>query len=249
MFFVLSRIFACLASPLVYIIALFVWAVLSSNARTRRRLLIANAVLIVVFTNPWIYYGAEQLWLRGSICEADTTQHYDYALIPGGMTSYDSPRQRVEYGEAGDRIVSCAELYHKGLIDKIIITGDGASDFTGDRSVFLRHMELVYGIDSTRFVIETEARNTMQNFTNVIALMGNELTDKKILVINSGVFMPRTQLCCRKVGLAADYYTTDYKVPPKTPLWENLIPNFHLFDNWMSLGHELIGYAAYYVYF
>lgn len=240
----MSRLFACLASPVLYILALFVWAVISRSARVRKRLLIINGVLLLFFTNNWIYYSAEQLWLSGNIHVADTTRHYDYALIPGGMTGYDTPRQRIEYGEAGDRLVSCAELYRKGLIDKIIITGDGASDETGDVGVFLRHMNDVYGIDSTRIIIETAARNTMQNFTNVIALMGNELHESKVLVINSGIFMRRTKLCCRKVGLAADFYTTDFNVEPKRG-WEDFVPNFHLLDRWMYLGHELIGYIAY----
>lgn len=248
MFFFLSRLFACLASPVVYLLAILVIATITKKQHLRKALLISDIILILLFTNNYIYYIAEQAWNDGNIHEIDTTKHYDYAIIPGGMTNYEIDRQRIEYGEAAERIIDCAAFYKRGIIDKIIISGDGASNSTGDARVFLEHLHLVYDIDSTDVIIETAARNTIQNFSNIIDLMGDDLVGKKIVIINSGNFMRRTKLCCRKFGLTCDYYTTDYRLRPRDS-WESWIPNFHLLDDWMDLAHEWIGYVVYDVTF
>lgn len=248
MFYILSRLFACTASPVLYIAALLIVAVWVRNVMLKRICFWSAIAFLLVFTNTPLYNAAERAWVGDYLFEIDTTKHYDYAILPGGFTAMDVSRERVEYGEAGDRMVDCAVLYNKGVVDKIIISGDGVTCMTGKPERFMRHVGEAYGIDSTDIIIEREAKNTMENFTKTIELMGDKLTGKKILVINSGGYMKRTVLCCEKVGLECDFYTVDFVAKPPVT-WENYVPNFNILDKWMKLIHEWIGYVAYSIHY
>lgn len=219
---------------------------------TGRRVL--RVVMLVMFfamflatTNRGLYGKAERMWCGECLIDIDTTQRYDYAIVPGGVTSYDSVRGRVEYGEAGDRLVDCAWLMNLGVVDKVIVTGDGGSNGTGDSLFFRKHMKEVYGIDGDRVLIEPEAKNTIENFTKTQAKFGKEIEGKRVLVINSALYMRRTMLCCRKVELECDYYTVD--IDPSLPGgWEDNVPDMAVLNKWMKLAHEWIGYVAYLFY-
>lgn len=246
MFYILSRLLACTASPVLYIVALLVAAVWVRGVMLKRICFWSAMGLLLLFTNAPLYHVAERAWGGDCLFEVDTTKHYDYAILPGGFTAMDNDRERVEYGEAADRMVDCAVLYNKGIVDKIVVSGDGVTCLTGKPERFMRHVGEAYGIDSTDVIIEREARNTMENFTKTLELLGDSLAGKSILVINSGGYMRRTVLCCETVGLECDYYTVDYVASPP-PVWEHFVPNFNILDKWMKLIHEWIGYVAYIV--
>lgn len=247
MFYIFSRILACLASPVLYMLVLLIVAVFSSRKWLRISLFVAFVVVFAMSTNRCLYGNAERAWCGDCLLNVDTTKHYDYAIIPGGVTGYDSLRHRVEYGEAGDRIVDCAWLMNIGVVDKMIITGDGASNGAGDSLFFRKHMSDVYGIMSDKILIEPDAKNTIENFTKTLDKFGPELEGKRILVINSAVYMRRTMLCCEKVGLQCDFYAVD--INTSLPMeWNDWLPDFGALDKWMKLIHEWIGYVAYLIY-
>lgn len=247
MFYVLSRIFAMLASPVFYMLSLLLVAVYASSRKVRIWCVGMCLILFVFATNHRLYGYAERAWCRGCIVDIDTTKHYDYAIIPGGVTGYDALRGRVEYGEASDRIVDCALLMNMGVIDKMIVTGDGASNMSGDSTFFRKHMERTYGISGERILIEPRAKNTIENFTLTMEQFGEQLDGKRILVINSARYMRRTMLCCRMTGLECDYYTVDINTS-KPINWEEWVPDLGTLDHWMKLAHEWIGYVAYQFY-
>ncbi|MCQ2203629.1 MAG: YdcF family protein [Bacteroidales bacterium] len=244
MFYILSRLLACLASPILYILAMLGIALYTRKKGLRIGMVVGAVVLFLLSTNRPLFFAANKAWCDGCVWNIDTTQHYDYAILPGGMTGVDTLRWRVEYGEAADRIVDCAWLMNIGVVDKMIVTGDGASCMSGDTTFFRRHMQEVYGISPERVLIERRAKNTMENFILTIEQFGDQMAGKKILVINSARYMRRTMLCCETVGLECDYYTVD--INTTVPLnWEEWVPNFNTLDEWMKLAHEWIGYVAY----
>ena len=247
MFYILSRFFACTASPLFYIIVLLFWALFTKSKVKKIVLATISAVLIILVTNVRLFNIAAQAWSTNCIIDVDTTKHYDYAILPGGMTDLDTLRNRVEYYEASDRIIDCVWLMKIGVVDTMIITGDGSSNRPMHNHIFLKHMQEVYGISADRIIIETKAQNTIENFTKTIELVGSQIKENRVLVVNSAFYMRRTMLCCQKVGLDCDFYTVDLNTSPRSQ-WESWVPDFTLFCNWTKLIHEWIGYVAYIFY-
>ena len=245
MFYILSRFLAVLASPWLYMIALLVTAFCLKNKRWRLMLLMVDAFLLLFFTSPIIYNKAVVAWTSGYVYELKPGKHYEYALLPGGFTSYDKVRKRVEYGTAVDRMVDAVRFYKAGIVRKIIVTGDGASCVAGgDMPAFLDHMEKVWGVRRQDVVIEPRAVNTFQNFSLTLRQMGGRLKGDSTLVINSAVYMRRTVQCCEQLDFHPDFYTTDINTSPYIG-WEQWVPDFHTPDDWMKLIHEWIGCVAY----
>lgn len=247
MFYILSRIFACIASPIFYFIIILLWAVFTTNKIKKIVLVTVFAIGFIATTNNTLYMKAVLAWCDECLIDIDTTRHYDYAILPGGMTDIDTMRLRIEYCDAADRIIDCAWLMNKGIVDKMIITGDGSSNKDLHLPTFYDHMQTVYNISANRILIEPRAKNTIENFTKTIELFGDSLKNKKVLVINSAVFMRRTMLCCRKTKLECDFYTVDINTAQR-PAWEMTLPNLELLEKWRRLIHEWIGYAAYIFY-
>ena len=184
------------------------------------------------------------MWIEPVIAPFDTTQRYDYAFVPGGMTSYDTINHVIQYGEPAERIVETARLYRKGYISKLIISSDGAPNT--DSIAFKKLMKETFDIKPEDILIEDKARNTMENFTFTIEKFGPMLKDKNVVVINSAMFMRRTMLCCEKTGFKSDFYSVDYDVTTYTQEgWEQYVPNIIVMEHWMDLGHEWIGYIGY----
>ena len=247
MFYILSRFFACLASPVTYMLIMLIVAACTKRKWLKRGMIAATIILFLTTTNHMIYSKAERLWCGECLVDIDTTKHYDFAIVPGGVTGMDSIRGRVEYGEAADRIIDCAWLMNIGVVDNMIVTGDGASNRASREEPFRQHMKDVYGIDGDRIFIEPDAKNTIENFTLTLERFGTELQGKEILVVNSARYMRRTMLCCRMTGLECDFYTVDINTAGNGS-WEDWVPDLGTLDYWMKLIHEWIGYVAYQFY-
>lgn len=243
MFYILSRLFACTASPWLYILILLGFACFTARRKVRIGCFSAALALFLFFSNGYIYGLCLSAYVKPYLSDFDTIGHYKYALLPGGFTGYDKTRERTDYGFAVDRQVDAIELYKLGKVEKLVITGDGASGDTGNATVYLQQLERVWGIDSQDVIIEPKALNTFQNIDYSLKLVP-DMNSGNTIVINSAVYMRRTLQSCRQLDFHPAYYATDINTSREWT-WQSWIPDFHVTDDWMRLIHEWIGCIAY----
>lgn len=243
MFFVLSRVLACTASPWLYIIILLIVGSFIKKKKIKTVCLILSLFLFLFFSNKVIYQACLNCYTKPYISEFRFIGYYKYALLPGGFTDYDHCRKRVEYGFAVDRMVDAIELYKQGKVEKLIFTGDGASTNSGNKNEFVKHLENVWGVKSEDVIIEPNAKNTFQNIELSMKLLP-DMNSENTIVVNSAIYMKRTLQSCRQLDFYPAYYATDITVDRKYS-WEDWIPDFHVMDDWMKLIHEWIGCVAY----
>ena len=129
MFYILSRIFACTASPWLYILVLLFFACFTSKRKKRIICLWASIGLFLFFSNGYFYSLSLSSYVKPYITDFNAIRHYKYALLLGGFTGYDKTRERTDYGFAADRQVDAIELYKLGKVEKLVVTGDGASAY------------------------------------------------------------------------------------------------------------------------
>lgn len=243
MFYLFSRLFACIASPWLYIIMLLIAGSIKKKEETKIVCFSLSLFLFLFFSNRVIYQACLNSYTYPYISEFKSISYYKYALLPGGFTGYDHYRKRVEYGFAVDRMVDAIELYKQGKVETLVFTGDGASTNSGNKNEFLKHLENVWGVKSEDVIIEPNAKNTFQNIELSLKLL-QDMNSENTIVVNSAIYMKRTLQSCRQLDFYPAYYATDITVDRKYS-WEDWIPDFHVMDDWMKLIHEWIGCVAY----
>ena len=243
MFYILSRIFAVVASPWLYILILFILSYFLKSRKTKRGCFIGAWAVLLIFSNGVLYQKALNVWTANYLTIPDTTRNYKYALLPGGFSSYDHNRHRTEYGFAVDRLADAARFYKQGIVKKLVITGDGASGRDGNMKAFIEDLNKLWGIRTEDVIIEPEAKNTFENIKLSLQLV-EDMNSGNTLLINSALYMKRTLQSCDQLNFHPAYYSTDIDTTVRTN-WEMWIPNFHVTDEWMRLIDEWIGCAAY----
>jgi uncharacterized SAM-binding protein YcdF (DUF218 family) len=246
MFFVLSKILYFLLVPFWWIIILLIWLWLSKSKKTKKRLQVLIVLILVVFTNPFFYRSMVMLWQPASVSLLATTK-YDAGIVLGGMSGSDK-NGHGHFGNNADRFIQMANLYHRGIVKKIIVSG-GTGSLRQDEppeSVFLRTQFLDNGVQDSDIIIESRSRNTYEN-----AVYSKKITDSlhlqpPFVLVTSALHMKRSVNVFQKAGFSCVPFPGDYKVTTqKFSLDDTIIPDPTLLKYWGDFLKEMIGLYVY----
>lgn len=248
MFFVLSKVIYWLVMPTSLIAWLILASILIKKDRYKKGLRWLAFALFLFFTNPFIATVVMNTW-EPEATPYDKIEHtYTYGIVLSGITNPNRPPfDRVQFNKGTDRIVHAMDLYRKGIIKKILVTGgSGTLTFEGNKEAHaLKDFLLSNGIPQIDILIEDKARNTREN-----ALFVAEMVDPsdRALLITSAFHMYRAKKCFQKVGLTVSTFATDHYGQPfhYTPD-EMIIPSLNGLQVWTTLTKEWIGIIAYLV--
>ena len=236
-------------SPFNWLIVLLGLAIFSKNETWRKRFKWIATVCFFLFTNTVILSEFFRIWeIQGTRIEK--VKSYDVGIVMTGMAEWNSDLDVLSVRRGADRIWQALTLYHKGKIDKILITGDNGDVF--DRGLHeakqMRKVLVSWGVPRKDIITEEKSRNTHENAQETKKLLQNNFPDvHKFILVTSAKHMRRAQACFRKEGVKCDVFTTDhYSGPKHRYLWNQyLIPNYECFEGWDSLMKEIVGYIIY----
>ena len=249
MFFSLSRVAVWLTSPTAYLVILLTIGLTLKSRRKRKAVGVVGVLTAFLLSLPPIFKKAEAAWIPSETLTIDSTRHYTYAILPGGFSNYDTTLHRPEWAEAVDRLTSAVGLMKAGIVDTIIITGDGLSNYSkrasGGDEISQREIGKLFGIDGKRVVSEYQAKNTFENIKNTKTMLEGRLNDDRdVLIINSAMYMRRTMLCAEALGWGCEFYAVDYN-----QMVNYKAPSPYLYYDWIRYLHEIVGYASYWVHY
>lgn len=250
MFFVLSKLLNFLLRPITWVFVLLVWAVLTKNTQRKKKLLIANLVVLYFFSNSFILNEALVLWEPHSNEKTITTNRYATGIVLGGFAAYDRYLDRVVFSDAGDRLLQAVRLYEAKKINAILISG-GSGSLTNPNSkeaAFVRTYLLEIGIPDSAILIETESRNTFENALNTNKLLREKKLDTgHHLLVTSAMHMPRAMACFQNQNIKVTAYPVQYMGDKKRELGfdEYFMPSIRTFYTWELLIKEWIGSVIY----
>jgi len=119
---------------------------------------------------------------------------------------------RPDFDDAGDRYLAMVELARRFPEAKVLFTGgigeiDGAPVAEADvvAALWARH-----GLPPERLVLDPEARNTIENARNALAL-ARPKPGETWLLVTSAKHMPRSVGCFRAVGFETVPFPVDYR--------------------------------------
>lgn len=249
MFFVLSKILNFLTNPLVFVFGFLIASVWLRNSRWKKRCFWIGLSLMLFFSNEFIANEAMSAWETDPVPYADIHKTYDYGIVLTGVTFNDrQPDDRVYFHHGADRVTHTIQLYKKGIIKKILISGGTGRLVTKARPEAdeLLNVMVMAGVPEENIVLENESRNTHESAVNVKNMIS--IDSGNYLLITSAFHMRRSESCFKKVGFKVDTFSADYHTHPRYfTLDAFLIPRADSISLWQRMFKEWAGIAAYWV--
>ncbi len=251
MFFILSKLLYFLLQPLNWLIGLPIYALITKNARKKRRLLRGCFVLLVLITNPFLGNRVFHAFEAEPISMSALRDTFDVGIVLGGYTKGGTyaPKDQIQLSTAANRLTDAVQAYKRGFIKKLLISGgDGKLMGTSyPESELAKSFALDMGVKPEDLLIEDNSRNTHENaFFSKQILEKQSITNAKTLVFTSASHIPRALACFKKIGINAQPFPTSFVANRLNLQLENwLIPDPELIRNWESFFKEWIGSVVY----
>ena len=215
---------------------------------------LAIAILLLLVTGNLLIAGKLVQSLEWKHLPPDALPNADaIVVLSGKFHPKEYPRQTVEIGANGDRLLYGGWLYKQGKAPKIIVTGAGrpvGKDQTTKVSEDMATLLQMVGIPETVIEIESEARNTYEHAVYCTPIFEQQGI-KSILLVTSAMHMPRAMgvfehLDIDVVPAPTDFY---YTVGTKPVGWQGKLWQF--IPTWKGLAatsdaiHEYLGIVYY----
>ena len=242
-FFIFSKILSFTVDPFFWIIILLLLALFAKKKYKRPRYLYSALILVIIFSSSPFYKMVFDYW---KIKRETTYQKFDAGILLGGMISLSSTVDNIQFNEHNDRLLNTIELFHKGIIENIIITGaSGSLSSDMKEADILKSFLTRIGIPKEKIIVENQSKNTHENATYTeLTCRELEMDKYSFLLITSDYHMRRSLSCFKKTGLNITpfvkesdefHFDLEYLIVPQT----------NVLFKWKVLFHEIVGYFIY----
>ncbi|MBN8575423.1 MAG: YdcF family protein [Cytophagales bacterium] len=249
MFFILSKTINFLAMPLVLIFLCWIVARFIRNKKWKRRLLVTGVVVLYVLTNDFITNEVARLWEPPAIAYNQLTKTYKLGILLTGVTKGNKePADRVYFQRGADRIVHALQLYKKGIIEKILISGGSGmlTERSRPEADEIAEALMLMGVPPEDLIIENKTRNTYESAVAVTSLLQTTYRPSECILITSAYHMPRSIACYKKAGWPCDTFACDFLAHERKYTPDALfIPHAESVVIWTTLMREWAGMVAY----
>ena len=242
-FFIFSKILSFAVDPFFWIIILLLLALFAKKKYRGPRYLVSALILTFVFSSSPIYKITFDYW---KIKQDITYQKFDAGILLGGMISLSSSDENILFNEYNDRLLNTLELFHKGIIKKIIITGaSGSLSSDLKEADIIKSFLIRIGVPREKIIVENQSKNTHENaIYTELTCKEHEMDKYSFLLITSDYHMRRSLSCFKKTGLNITpfvkesdefHFDLEYLIVPQT----------NVLFKWKVLFHEIVGYFMY----
>jgi uncharacterized SAM-binding protein YcdF (DUF218 family) len=152
------------------------------------------------------------------------------------------------FSSSADRLMQAVELYHKGKIKKIFLSGGSGfvnfQDWKESEKLF--PLLVSNGVKADDILMENNSRNTYENAIETAKVLNQKGITSKCLLITSAFHMRRSLACCVKANIKVDAYSVDVRSGGAIYTLDRLIqPDPEALVTWDLLTHEWVGYLVY----
>jgi uncharacterized SAM-binding protein YcdF (DUF218 family) len=164
---------------------------------------------------------------RAAAAQAPACCYDAIVVLGGGMTPAAPPfLTEPDLSDGADRIWHAAQLYHRGVARRVIVSGGSFVEQRGgpatSEAEAMRRFLIDLGVPLEAIVSEGNSLNTLENIRNVRQMVG----DARVALITSAFHMPRALKIARQGNLNVGAFPTDWRLPPEArPPWENWVPS------------------------
>lgn len=150
------------------------------------------AVIVILLLIPPILYFVYRRYVYISTDSVPNNQ--GYALVLGAAVSdEDTPSSALQ-----DRLDAARELYVKGKVDKILVSGSRNSEFY-DEPKAMKNALVKVGVPEDAIIEDGEGYHTADSCRRAKEVYGLS----KVIVVSQGFHLPRALFLCRSFGIEA----------------------------------------------
>lgn len=157
----------------------------------RLRILLFWLLLAALGWSTWVGWRI----VRGAT--VDETRKADAAIVMGAAAYGDKPSPVFE-----ERINHAVELYQKGLVRKLILTGGYGQGAAYSESEVARRHAIAKGIPERDLLLEKQSRTTLENLQQARLLMRQHGL-KDVLLVSDPLHMERVAIMMQDLGVPA----------------------------------------------
>lgn len=249
MFYYLSKTVYILAMPVTWLVILLIIA-LFSKGRKKNIYIGLTLFLTYLFCNPILVNMAMKKWEVPPIPYDQIAQPYDVGIILSGAIKHNKIiSDRTHTNHAADRILHTADLYHKGLIKQILVTGgyQKIGERSIDESSMIKEILVMANVPDSVITVEPYAVNTHENATRSKEILKAKFPNQRYLIITSAFHMRRSLACFAKEEIQVDGFSVDFsssnaKLHKKGTAY---FPSSKAFNTFNVLVREMVGYVVY----
>jgi uncharacterized SAM-binding protein YcdF (DUF218 family) len=245
----LTKLIGGLASlPTACILGLLLSRAVSAHRLLSRVMFaVSLAVLWLAATPPMaqlVTYSLERQYPERAI---SSLPNLDIAIVLGGaVRPAQSPRQGIELGEAGNRVLYAAQLYKAGKVKQILAVGGRLpweTHLTSEADDMTQVL-LELGVPTSAIQQEHESQTTHENAERSAAILAHGGFHSGFLV-TSALHMPRAILEFRHTVIDLQPASTDVNVTwPLIDSPLDLLPSAAALDLTNRSLHEYLGLLA-----
>ena len=246
MFYIVSKLLAFLSKPIIWIFLLIIYLVFNQK---NKKIIYYILFTFYIFTNSFIVDFFSKIW---ETPRYHPTEIYDIGIVLGGIGEFDKNTQANNFNKYADRIIDAKQLYHQGIIKKIMISGGNGVLFNDGyvEANNLRDYLIKNKIPPQDILIENTSRNTRENANNSAMILKADYPNGKFLLITSAQHMRRAQFCFNQTKIKTTAFPTDCTNSKINYNIEYMfLPKADALEKWEMLIHEWIGYIVYKITF
>jgi uncharacterized SAM-binding protein YcdF (DUF218 family) len=208
---------------------------------------------IAFFSCPLVaYYLARSLENKFSQQSPLPDKASAIVLLGGCTRPALPPRQYIEIGSCGDRLLHAVRLFKERKASVIVCTGGKIPfllDFPGSEAACMANLlRDFWGIDSASIIIEDKAQNTHDHGPKIASLLKQRGVQKDIILVTSAMHMYRSVKVFKKNGFSVFPAPADFLEESRIQfsLFMILPTADALFESTIAL-HEYYGIIAYWI--
>ncbi|MDQ2973195.1 MAG: YdcF family protein [bacterium] len=160
---------------------------------------VTSAVILTLFILSNLMVSSYSKFILTTPQAATYSVHYPRVAIVfgGGVTPDKQPTDIIK-----NRLDTAAELYGKGVVDRILVSGDNRFVDYNEPQVMQRYLEDELLISSADIQQDNAGRSTYETCERAIKVFGL----KEAVLVSQNSHLPRAIFLCRSFGLNAYGY-------------------------------------------
>lgn len=249
MFFVISKLLFFLVQPLNWIVGLLLSGRFLKKNKWKKYCTVAGLLLLVLLTNPLLINLFMNGWEYPETKQPQLQKPFEAGILLGGYSNFKTiAKEQVTFNFHGNRLITAYQLYKRGIIKKIILSGGSGNLLNEEASeaAAIKPYLISLGVPDSDIIVEEKSRNTRENAIFSKKKLDAFPENSKYLLITSAFHMKRAYACFRKANIAVTPYPTGYLSEKLTWAPESIfVPDEMAIYKWQILIKEWIGYLAY----